>query len=218
MPVGIYCVKTAVQRDRSALSIAVIPVLFGVQQFCEGLVWVGIGRGHTAMTHIAALGYLFFALAFWLFWIPFSAVFFERRRKVRLILGLDACVGLLGGLVLVVPVFLNPGALEITVIHHSIRYDYPAPPARLIAPQVMWQFFYVAVISLPLIVSQYKQLIGYSTALVVSAVISHVYFYYAFASIWCFFAAFLSLYLGYLFHNWPAISASDQPRSIDIGK
>jgi hypothetical protein len=204
MPVGIYCLKNAGQRDRSSLPIAAVPLLFGVQQLCEGLVWFGIGQGNSNLTRIAATGFLFFALAFWLFWIPFSAMFLEQRKQFKYVLGLGALLGLTGGAVLFLPVVLNPDALRVSEVHHSIFYDYAAPPALFIAPQFMWHLFYVAIIALPLIFLKNKRLIWYSTALVVSAVLSHVYFWYAFASIWCFFAAIISLYLGYLFHNWPA--------------
>jgi hypothetical protein len=60
---------------------------------------------------------------------------------------------------------------------------------------------------MPLLLLKNSLLIWFNTGLVVSAVISHVYFIYAFASIWCFFAALLSLYLGYLFHNLPLRNA-----------
>lgn len=202
VPVGISCMRNANQRDRSSLPIAMIPLVFGIQQFFEGLVWVGIGRGNAELTRLTATGYLFFALTFWLFWIPFSAMFLEERRVIQFVLGLGAVFGLMGGAVLFFPIVSNPESLLITVVHHSLRYDYPEPPALRIAPEI-WHLFYVAVISMPLILLKNKRLIGFSTALVVSAVISHVYFYYSFASIWCFFAAFLSIYLAYLFHNWP---------------
>ena len=202
-PVGIYCIKSAAERDRTALPISAVPLMFGFQQFCEGLVWVGVGRGDKELARSAGTAFLFFALAFWLFWIPFSAVFLEQRRKIKMVLVLAATLGLIGGVVLLIPVVENPHALQITVVRHSIRYDYPDPPALKIAPQLVWHLFYLAIVSMPLFLLKNKKLIWFNTALVASAVISHAYFYYAFASIWCFFAASLSLCLGYLFHNLP---------------
>lgn len=203
IPVGIYCLKSAAQRDRRLLPISALPLLFGIQQFCEGVVWIGLGRGDVKLTRLAALGFLFFALTFWLFWIPFSSVFLEPRRKFKLYLGLCALLGLAGGLILFVPIALNSADLQITLDHHSIRYDYADPPALALAPQEFWHLLYVAVVAAPLFLSKNTTLLWFSTGLVVSAVISHVYFFYAFASIWCFFAALLSLYLCYLFHTWP---------------
>jgi hypothetical protein len=209
VPVGIYCLTIAHQRDRSSLPIAAIPLLFGIQQFSEGLVWVGLSRGNADLTHIAAMIYLFFALVFWLFWIPFSALFLERRKKIKFILGIGTLLGLIGGMILFAPIVFNPSTLQVSRIRHSIYYDYADPPALIIAPQTIWHLFYVAVIALPLILLKEKLLIGYCIALVVSAVISHVFYWYAFASIWCFFAAGISLYLCYIFHYWPIRIAAE---------
>lgn len=206
-PVGAYCLQVAYRHDRAALGIAFIPLGFGIQQFCEGLVWVGLRNDELRLTRGAATAYLFFALAFWLFWIPFSALRLESRSRVRLALACGALLGLIGGAVLFLPILCNPEQLQVSVIHHSLTYNYRDPVGLKIAPQIVWHLFYLAIIALPLLLVRNKQLVGYSTALVVSAVISHTVFWYAFASIWCLFAAIIALYLGYLFYCWPRRSA-----------
>ena len=45
LPAGIYCGRRAATGPSDYLPLAAIPAVFGVQQFFEGLVWVGIGRG-----------------------------------------------------------------------------------------------------------------------------------------------------------------------------
>jgi hypothetical protein len=119
-----------------------------------------------------------------------------------MILGGGTLLGLMGGMLLFVPVALNPAALQVTVVHHAIRYAYADSPAGNFAPEVVWHIFYVAIISLPLFLLQDKRLVGFSTALVVSAVFSHIYYLYAFESLWCLLSAILSLYLGNLFRTW----------------
>lgn len=207
-PVGAYCLNVAYRHDRAALGIAFIPLGFGIQQFCEGLVWVGLAHDDLRLVRGAATAYLFFALAFWLFWIPFSALFLESRRPARFAIACGALLGLLGGAVLFVPILLDPAQLQISVVHHSLTYNYHDPIGLKIAPQIVWHLFYIAIIALPLLLVRHKQLVGYGTALVVSAVISHTVFWYAFASIWCLFAAVIALYLGYLFSRWPRRLAS----------
>jgi hypothetical protein len=49
-------------------------------------------------------------------------------------------------------------------------------------------------------------------AIVLSASVSHVFFWYASASVWCFFAALLSIYLCFSFHGIPELKVA--PKSI----
>lgn len=203
MPVGIYCMKQARERDCSTLPVAAIPLIFGIQQVCEGLVWIGMNRRNEELTRLSAMSFLFFALAFWIFWIPFCAAFLERRRKVKTLLGFIAFLGLIGGATLFFPLLSNPDGLRTTVIHHSVHYDYPSPPTAHAASEILWHGCYLAIVVVPLIVLKNRTLLWFGTALVASAVTSHLYFVYAFASVWCFLAAFLSLYLAYLFRNCP---------------
>lgn len=213
-PVGIFCVKTASQRDRSLFAVSVVPLIFSVQQACEGLVWVGLEREDAALTRWAAVAYLFFALSFWLFWIPFSAVFLESRGKTKSLLGLIALVGLTGGLGFYLPILLNPALLVIAVDSHSLRYDFTRSRGVEAISPLAWHLAYLAVIAGPLFVVAQKRrgLVAFAVALVISAAISHVYFWYAFASVWCFFAAVTSLILAYAFHQTPASIASLERR------
>ncbi|HEX4147797.1 MAG TPA: DUF6629 family protein [Pirellulales bacterium] len=203
VPIGLYCLRIARQRDLCGLPIAAVPLFFGVQQICEGLVWVGVNRGDDRLTRPAAIVFLFFALAFWLFWIPFSAVFLEERRKRKIPLGIDALIGVAAGALLFLPIVIDPAALRVTVIHHSLSYNYADSPDMMLLPQPVWQLVYLAIIALPLVLLKSKDAIFYSTALVLTATLSHVVFLYAFASIWCFASAILSLFLGYVFYKWP---------------
>ena len=138
IPAGFYCVKIALERDRSSLLLAAVPQLFGVQQFCEGLVWLGIGRSDADLTQWAALAYLFFAMAFWPVWIPLSAAALEPRRELKILLGLIGCGGFAGSLIAYLPLLLNPQSVAVTAIRHSIRYDISQSPAVLVIPQIAW--------------------------------------------------------------------------------
>ena len=73
LPAGIYCAKTALRKGRRYLGLAAIPFFFAAQQFCEGVAWMGLRRDDPNLTQAGSLGFLFFALAFWPFWIPLCA-------------------------------------------------------------------------------------------------------------------------------------------------
>jgi hypothetical protein len=61
--------------QRQKLPLAAAPLLFGLQQTLEGMVWLGIQTqpplattGHPVGPVVAALAYLFFAYVFWPVW------------------------------------------------------------------------------------------------------------------------------------------------------
>ncbi len=61
---------------------AMIPILFGIQQFFEGWVWLALqGNGHEIMGEISKYGFLIFAQLVWPVWIPLSAYKLERNVK-----------------------------------------------------------------------------------------------------------------------------------------
>ncbi len=65
VPAGIYCcVRSVLRHNFLFLPLAVIPIVFGVQQCAEGLVWVGINRSDSDLVEASSLTFLFFAICF----------------------------------------------------------------------------------------------------------------------------------------------------------
>ena len=60
LPAGAYCVRSALQKNRALLTLAIIPVVFAIQQFCEGLVWIGIDQNNPALIRAPAFVFLYF--------------------------------------------------------------------------------------------------------------------------------------------------------------
>ena len=66
---------------------------------------------------------------------------------------------------------------------------------------MVWQVIYVGIIFCPFVVAPNRRFALFGILLVAATVISQVVFRYAFISVWCFFAAFLSLQLCYIFYR-----------------
>ena len=95
LPAGVYCVRRAATgATKDYLPLSAVPALFGAQQFFEGLVWLGLERGDADPTRAGALSFLLFAIVFWPFWIPFCSMFLEKRKRIRIGLGLVAFAAL----------------------------------------------------------------------------------------------------------------------------
>ena len=119
--------------------------------------------------------------------------------------GIFTVLGLIGGLAMYVPLLLDPAVLEVQSSHHSIRYDMESSPIFVRMPLLYWECLYVVIIGVPALISSTRGVPLLGTAVVVSAGLTHVFFWYATVSVWCFFAAVLSLYLCYAFWKMPAM-------------
>jgi len=203
LPAGAYCVWSALGKRKALLGLAIIPLVFGAQQFSEGLVWRGLDQGSISLARMAAFAYLYFALAFWPFWGPLCAFLTEMDVRKRRLLACFTLLGFVGGLVLFLTVALNPDVLIVEVRHHSIFYDLDQSPAFHMIPQAYWQLLYVIIVGVPLLIAPSRGFVFLGIAVVVFALITQIFYWYAFVSVWCFFAALLSLYLCFSFQRLP---------------
>jgi len=202
---GSYCVKKAVQADRAALPLAIVPIMFGLQQFCEGWVWVGLHRGDAHLVTLAAAGFLFFAMCFWPAWIPFSMLFVERRGWVHKWLWAMTLVGIAIGLLTIVPLIVDTSWLHVEVEGRSLHYHVDSSPAFRLLPNIVWQAVYFVAVASPLIIATNRKLLHFGMALILSAAATHIFAPTGFASVWCCFAAAMSLYIVTLFYRMPRL-------------
>jgi hypothetical protein len=209
LPAGAYCVRSAMRKDFRYVPLAFIPLVFSLQQFDEGFVWLGLNHGHGQMVRNASVVFLFFGIAFWPFWIPLSLWFVERHRRGKMLL---ACLTVLSlaWLWLVLPVAADPDQwLSTRVVHHSIRYEFGSLPGFRIAPREIWRAAYLLAICVPLLIcrsisGEAHPLRWVAGGLVAGLfAVSYVVFWYAFTSVWCFFAAILSIGLCRVFRRLP---------------
>src|SRR5687767_12886897 len=101
VPAGAFCLATAHRtQNRPYLPVAIVPLAFGIQQFCEGLVWVGLGQGNDGLVDASAFAYLFFALLLWPVWMPLSVLVLAERNTEKVIIASITLLGLVGSLAL----------------------------------------------------------------------------------------------------------------------
>jgi hypothetical protein len=194
IPVGLVTLHQAWRGDRRFLGLAAFPLLFGVQQAFEGLVWLNLGGWHPERAPISALGFLFFVYLVWPMLVPLAARGLESRPRHRLtLLGLGLAAGGAGAFVFL-PLLLNAGWLEVSVVKRSILYH----PRLLVGEQFSeWAFRigYALIVTLPLLTSALANVRLFGGLVALSLILSALYFDHAFTSVWCFFAALLSLFI-----------------------
>jgi len=214
LPLGGWCVQKAWRGDRRFLPLAAFPLAFGMQQAIEGLVWLGLGANDAVLVSRAATGFVFFSHGFWLFWTPFMVFMLEERPRLRQFWRFLAGFGLLYGLYIILPVVAHPDWLTVGLNHRSLDYTFHLliqHPWLIQAGPMLYVFTILA----PLLLTANPAVQGMGWLVLGSLLVTTQIFQHGFISIWCFFAAIASLYIGYLFfHDIEAVSRSPQIREL----
>lgn len=180
--------------QKHELALALIPVIFGLHQFIEGLVWLGLnGLISSELQNAAAHVYTFIAMCLWPVYIPLAILLYEYPKRR---IGLFAILAL--GLLISLYLFWSFSIYSQLYVNarccNSIAYHYQLPYLYGIV-----DFFYVAVVVLPFLLSsnaRIKWLLGpgfFITFLIALALQSGG----DYPSIWCFLAAVLSVLIIY---------------------
>ena len=104
--IGGFSIKESVAK-KSHFLLALTPLIFALQQFIEGFVWIGINNNNSSLTQAASTTFLFFALFFWIVWIPTVAYSLESRKKVKTFFSSLITIGIIFGLYLWLPVMIS---------------------------------------------------------------------------------------------------------------
>ncbi len=181
-------------RQPRAIPFASLPLLFALHQFTEGFVWLGLeGRtGQTATDHVVFL-FLLYAKGVLPFLIPLSVTLIEpagwRRRAMMglTLLGVLLCAWI------VYAVIAFPSSAAI--VHHSIGYQNAGTGSLAIAAGYVLTTCGALLLSSHRVVSWFGilNLLGVTIVLLAKG--------HAFASVWCFYAAILSVVLYWQFSN-----------------
>ena len=84
IPAGALSMARAYRTDRRYIPIAALPLLFGLQQAFEGMVWMA--NGNAILVERYSLAYMFFSWMVWPVWVPVSVYFLETERRKPLYL------------------------------------------------------------------------------------------------------------------------------------
>lgn len=194
IPVGLYCLKKAAGLKQPYWVFALLPLVFGVQQIFEGFVWLGLEADDGASVRLPALGFMLFSHVFWLFWIPFACYALETdATRKKLFYGL-IFVGAALGLSMYIPLWLHHDWLRVLITEHSIDYKTTLVYDAYV-PRIALRVFYAVIVLTPLLLASERSIKIFGLIIAVSVAFSSIYYGYAFISVWCYFAAVLSLYI-----------------------
>jgi hypothetical protein len=169
-------------KSRNEWMFASMPLLFGIQQFIEGVIWLSFGM--PVLSQIMGYGFLFFSHVLWPTFVPLSIFFLERSPLRRKLLTIFVIMGAVVSLYFLYYLFTENVKPEIA--YKSIAYVGP----HFFVTFILSPYTIATCASCLLSSHRIVNLFGVVTFL--SAVIAFRFYEYTFVSVWCFFAAILS--------------------------
>ncbi len=195
---GVYAVRQAKSLQIPYRLLALTPVLFGIQQGFEGLVWQQVDAGHAEAAVPYALGFHFFSHFLWLWWFPLVSYLPESGRiRRKVFFGLGVFGAFAGGLVYFT-ILTHPELMSVAVREQSLVYQVTSPFSGPFSVPIPASALYALIVLVPLLLSSHMHFRIFGGLVALSVVLASVFYAYAFVSVWCFFAAVLVLYLVYM--------------------
>ncbi len=179
----------------SEVPFAMIPLLFGIQQLIEGIIWLSFNHNIPVPRHVMTYLYSLFSHVVWPIYVPFAIGIMEmvrwRKKALLVLLVLGATVGIF------LLYWITAGPLNAEVISHHIVYISP----HFYSVPAMILYFTATCASCFFSSHGFIRLLG--VLLVLSLIGAQIAHSLALVSIWCFFAAILSLviYLHFKIRN-----------------
>ena len=193
MPAGAIGVYRASKVDQRYIGIEMLPVLFGIQQLSEGVVWVAGEQADASLVRQASLAYMFFSWLAWPVWIPLSTYFLEPERRRSLFLFLSIFGGMLGA-IQYIPYFLHPEWLATTFLPNAISYSATELLDFVIGRPATYVLYLLAIVA-PLLLSSNRDARIFGILVMIVIAVTYFFFRYAYISVFCAGGALMSVYL-----------------------
>ena len=165
-----------------------IPLLFGFQQFAEGVLWVTLrSGGHDWLQNAATYIFLITALVILPVMIPLSMWFMEEVKKRKKILAILIVTGGIVSLFYAFCLISYNVTPQIKDFHIQYIHEFPQTLAEIAS------LFYGASVVVPFFVSSVRRMWLVGILIAVSWLITGIFFAGYLISVWCFFAALISV-------------------------
>ncbi|OSZ77146.1 hypothetical protein CAP36_12080 [Chitinophagaceae bacterium IBVUCB2] len=181
--IGVATLKQT--KATTEIPFALIPLLFGIQQLTEGVIWLSFNHNIPVLRQVMTYIYSLFSHLLWPIYVPFAIGIIEvvkwRKKALLVLLVLGVTVGLF------LLYWITVGPLNAEVISHHMVYISP----HFYSVPVMILYFTATCASCFFSSHGFIRLLG--VLLVLSLIGAQVAHSVAFVSIWCFFAAIISM-------------------------
>ena len=180
----------------SQLIFASIPLFFGIQQFTEGVLWITLPNpDYVSIQKFSTYLFLIMADVLWPMMIPLSLLVMEKNQKkkkiLRLFLIIGACLSTYYATCLVL-FNVNPEVMD-----YHIKYHTGFPKSMALVTFAI----YLTVTITPLFISSIKKTHLMGILMFLSCAVTAIFFTQFLTSVWCFFAAIISVVIFWILRD-----------------
>ncbi len=187
--IGLYCFKKAKPQEQP---LALVPLLFAFQQAAEGIIWITFANNnYITITQLATYAFCFFAYFVWPIWIPFAALTIEANPARKKLLWPFLFLGSAVAGAFMFYIVKNGIDLEISCSH--ITYNINRPIFFIYINGISYCLATIA----PFFIVSRKRILFLGAIALLSVVITAYAYYTYFTSVWCFFAAIMSIFIAW---------------------
>lgn len=181
--IGVFTLRNT--TSKSELPLAMIPLLFGIQQIIEGVILLTFSHDGLQLRGRMTYAYTGFSHVLWPIYLPFAIGLLEKSPLRRRILYIFQAAGIAVGGYLFYSISMRPVVAE--VIGKHINYVSPH------FYQMEMMVVYVAATCVSCLFSSHRFVNLFGALMFLAFLAAYQVYVGAFFSIWCFFAAILSL-------------------------
>jgi hypothetical protein len=184
--VGVAAVSSV--HKPSQRLFAFIPLLFGLQQFAEGCLWLTLQSSNFELVNsICNYIFLITAQVIWPVMMPLSVLLMEEETKRRRILRILLVAGI--SLSLYYGFYLLTSNVTSEILNCHILYTIESPKTFSLPTFLLYLVTTVA----PLFISSVKRMYLMGILMILSLAITVFFYRVHLTSVWCLFAALISI-------------------------
>lgn len=200
--IGIVSIKK-VQHHYQCL-FAAIPLLFAIQQFSEGILWLTLPypdlyylqRGTTLL-------FLIFAQIIWPLYVPVSILLLEKQKTRKNIQRVLVGIGLLVSCTLGYYLYMYEVHAEIDCYHITYIQSYPEKF------RILGGILYGIATIAPSFFSHIRRMWMLSVTILISYIITALFYENYLISVWCFFASVISISVWFIMSEIKTVTRTE---------
>jgi hypothetical protein len=176
------------------LPLAAIPLIFAVQQACEGFLWLSLAESpESVFVHLLVGTFSVIALMVWPIWVPVAVGMIEPQPIRRLMIYFLLPLGVIAALYSALDMWRHPytASLAAASICYTNRVAFPEAILAL----------YVLSTCIPSLLSSHKAVRAFGGFVAAGLLVSTLFYTFSLISVWCFFAAMASIGIYALFQH-----------------